>query len=222
MLVLMCMISVPSVCAEADSIDVRLEKCALAHAEKLNALLSCEEYLNLFVAQLYLGDGDEFLNTLAEVDFTAPRKTLTLIRPRSEMDLMRGFEFDEDTRRTIEEHAFQEICLAPLLMARPENKLYIRRVIEDLVVRSTEDFPEIDGAAYVIQLYDEAETLFLVTVFAADGKGGVLAHTEIVNGDAAGQSTQDRFVNLIGLIDVYTGEVTTEEFIQKTYRETNQ
>ena len=209
-------------CAGEEAIDAALEERAKQHGEKLNALLDCEEYLNMYVAPLYAGDDGEFLSLLSEIDFSDPRKTLVLIRPRDEIELLRDGEQFEELRTLADEYAFSEICLAPLTIPRPEHSFYARRVIEDLILRDAALIPEIDGVAYVIQFYDdvnEEESPFLVTAFVASEPGNVLIHSEIVCGKENVASVEDRFVNLLTLIDVCTGEITPEDFIQRTYRE---
>ncbi len=221
-LVALGLVLISAACAEERAIDAVLEERAKQHGEKLNALLDCEEYLNMCVAPLYAGDDGEFLSLLSEIDFSDPRKTLVLIRPRDEIELLRDGEQSEELRALADEYAFSEICLAPLTIPRPEHSLYIRRVIEDLVLRDAALIPEIDGVAYVIQLYDdvnEEERPFLVTAFVASEPGNVLIHSEIVCAEKEDAGTEERFVNLLGLIDVCTGEIAPDDFIQRTYRE---
>ena len=212
----------PAFAAEEKSLDTALEEYAQKHGEKLNSLLDWEEYLNWCVAPMYSDDGGVLLETLSSIDFTDPRKMLVLIKPREEIELLRDAELTGEERQMMEEHAFTEVCLMPLSIPRVDNKLYVRRVLEDLIIRSAAAIPEIDGAAYVIQLYDGIdgkESPFLVTAFIASEQGIVLVHSEIVCGTKGTASVEDCFVNLMLKIDSCIGEVGPEEVIQRTYRE---
>ncbi len=213
-----------SVCsAEEIGLQSELEEYAAGHAEKLNALLDCQDYLNMMVAQLYPDDGS-LLKELEQVDFTDPRKKLILIKQEEELTGIEADEIPDEMRKLIEEYAFTEYLLAPLTVPRPENSMYTRRVIEDLIIREAITLPELTGAAYLIQLYEasgEETGPFLVSAFIAQDESNVLMHTEIVYGEEGHNGAEDRFVGFLSLIDRVTGGAPAEDYISITYREKN-
>ena len=198
------------------ALEVKLEEYARGHAEHLNALLDNQTYLDYWV-NTYAGCDQDEWEVVSSTDYSTPRKINIILRPMEELELIQSIDIPSKDREYLTEHAFQELCIMPLFLLRQHADLPMRLTKEALIIRDAIELENLDGVAYVVQVYEDYnghEAPLLITSFVPSD-GAILAQTEIVYGNNGDVETLHSL--FLGLIETYPGSLEISDIIVRDY-----
>lgn len=199
-------------------IEEQIEKIAKEQAGRLNALVSNSTYMKLYVHSSFYNSSEGA--AMMSMDYTDPRKVDILVRSQEECQFADMLEMTEEERHELAHVARIELSFMPMQLLKIHQGVEWQLINETLTLYDAIELPDLNGVAYVIQLYDgEGSEHFpmLISTVVTTEYPSALIRTELVydqDGDGMTMLTE-----LIYLIGVYTGEVSVDDVVVREYRQ---